>query len=233
MATGLAGPVWTDTTVPWSESSYRYSVVARDACGDPGPREGAGDEVWARPLDLTPPVVQPPVLTRVGSCTVRVEAVATDACSGAEEYFRVDRDGSPRTHTTRLPYDDSIPGDGTYTYEVWGRDRAHNETWSPPEQITVSGCTDPGRCAYRAWSWDRDTSGTFRSPRAPNDLAFASPRDLPIDPCPFPPGEAVGNRDLELGAPDLVFYQVEGADVRDMRLVADRDPAVMSVRIHF
>jgi hypothetical protein len=229
VATGLSGTTWTDTTVPWSSGGISYSIVARDSCADPGPREVTGRVFGSRPDDYTPPDIEAPALTQSAPCRVRVEVVLTDSCSGPDEWFRVDRDGSARTFTTRLPYDDPVPGDGTYTYRVRGSDQANNEAWSPPSQITVSGCVSPSRCLYRAWSWDRDSSDVFRDPRAPNDIAFEWPRDVPIDPCPFPSGETVGHRDLELVAPDLIFYQLEGADLLDMRVVAD--PGRMSVRI--
>jgi hypothetical protein len=65
-------------------------------------------------------------------------------------------------------------------------------------------------------------------PRAPNDVAFAAPDDVPYGPCPFPPGDPDPEPVLDAGFPPLVLYQVEGSGVV-IRLA--KDEVARSVRV--
>jgi hypothetical protein len=70
-------------------------------------------------------------------------------------------------------------------------------------------------------------------PRSADDLALH--RSWPLDPCPFPGGDTDPNGSLYYFFPShrIQFYQVEGADIRDLRVVKDTDAAVMNVRIFY
>jgi len=234
VATGLPANGWIDGSAPWvfPWTWYEYTVRAQDGCAAPGPRTGESDTVLAHPGDFTPPQVDPPILDQIGPCTVRVDAAISDSCSGPGR-ARVYRDGLRRSDWVFLPHDDPVPGDGTYMYEVVGRDFAENETLSAQAQITVSGCTGSPRCLYRAVAWQSDPREVFLDTRPANDIAFAPPNDGPHGPCPFASGEADPDRVLWRWRHDLVFYQVEGSDIRDIRVEADRDPSVQSVRIFY
>ena len=104
----------------------------------------------------------------------------------------------------------------------------------PPNEAPVTTPPDcgPARCLYRATAPGGNTSGLFVSPRDPvTDVAFAPPNNAPYGPCPFTPGDPDPDPVLAPGAPILVFYQIEGADIHDLRATADYN--VESVRIWF
>jgi len=237
VATGLATTSWVYRPVPWHSRSITYQVQARDGCVNPGPRTGESDESDpARAGDFTLPEVGLPVLSQSGPCWVRVDAVITDSCSSAGA--QIIRDGAPRCRWAVLPHDDPVPADGLYTYQVLAVDSGGNQALSTPAQITVSGCTESPRCLYRAHSWDFHPAELFLDTRPVLDIAFAPPYDVPYGPCPFPSGELVPESfppprwNFILGR-NLIFYQVDGADMRDMKVVADPDAFSDAVRIVF
>jgi hypothetical protein len=102
---------------------------------------------------------------------------------------------------------------------------------SPPNERAVTtpvDCSAPVRCLYRATAPTLDSTGLFVSPRGANDVAFASPGDV-AHACPFASGDADPERVLDPGAPPLVFYQVDGADVTGLRVALDRPAATVRI----
>ena len=114
--------------------------------------------------------------------------------------------------------------DGTCTLEL-----AANCT-APGAQFFGTGTDCTGcTCLYRATSPTLDASGLFRSPRAGNGIAFATPNDVPHA-CPFASGDRDPDLVLAPGAPVLVFYQVDAPGAA-LRVTADR--SADTVRIDY
>jgi hypothetical protein len=101
----------------------------------------------------------------------------------------------------------------------------HSPASLPNETSVRTPVCEAQRCIYRAPAPGRDTSQLFVIPRDPmTDVAFADPSHQQVyGPCPFQSGDTDPEQVLAPGAPELIFYQAWGADLRDFRVTADRD----------
>jgi len=224
VVSGLTGTAWTDTGVAWG-SSYTYQVRARDACWE-GARQGLNDVSAAvSPADTTAPTVARPTLLSPGGCSVSVDSLVTDTCSGPAATVDVLRQSVVIATGVTLPYLDTVPADGSYAYEVRGYDLAGNSALSGPNSIDVSGCGGGGPCLHRKTCAAQDITGVFMARDLVTDVAFTEPeRSTPYGPCPFVSGWPDPEPVLEPGRPPLIFYQLEGAGARIFleKLIAGR-----------
>jgi hypothetical protein len=113
---------------------------------------------------------------------------------------------------------------------VRGNDRAGNSTLSEEAMADVPGCG--GRCLYRKALATQDTTGAFTDRDPTTDVAFAGPDGTdPHGTCPFLPDGADPEQVLQPGSPVLIFYQVEGADIRRLRV--SKDVAAQTVTVSY
>jgi len=229
IVSGLSGTSWTDTDAEWG-ASLRYMVQAQDSCADPTPRLGFSRMSAAVFVsDLTPPQVGTPTHAAVRPCTLEVDAAVTDSCSGPGP-ADILRDGVEVAVGAQLPYEVPVPLTGPYSIRVRGYDRAGNSALSEEAVVDVPGCG--GRCLYRKACPTQDTTGAFTGRDPGTGVAFAGPDGTdPHGSCPFLPDDADPEPVLEPGSPVLIFYQVEGTDIRRLRIT--KDVAAGTVRIQF
>jgi len=103
-----------------------------------------------------------------------------------------------------------------------------------PPPCNEESVTTPAycRCLHRKVSPAQDTTGLFMARDADTDIAFTgTERTDPYGPCPFPPGERDPEPVLDLDSYVLVFYQMQGPDIRHLRVT--KDIPAGTVRIHF
>jgi len=232
VVSGLTATAWRDDDPVWG-FRHMYQVRARDACADPGPREGlSSTSALTAAEDLTPPDITEPVLTMVDACTVRIEAEVTDVCSGPATEVDITVNAVEIATGVPLPYDHTVTGDGRLDYLVRGYDEAGNQGASPFAVIVVDGCS---RQLHRKTCATRDTSGIFTTRETGTEVAFTDPERWTPHRGIFHPGDPDPDPVLAPGAPVLIFYQVAEETsvpwVRDLRVVADRE--AQTVRIFF
>ena len=76
------------------------------------------------PDDTSPPSADMALAVATVACTVQVDALLVDACSGPLNTVDVIRDGLDVATGVTLPHDDTVPANGAYVYELPASDQA-------------------------------------------------------------------------------------------------------------